>query len=179
MGLGRQRYWAYARRMDVFAWSACTSGFSSRSARFIGHPLSLLGALPARFRRVSDAAGYACGIILLCAECYLRRGFWRSASVINADPLRRKPLPRDEDADLPTVDVFIPTYNEDEYILATTVRRRQSRWRTRSTSSNVYLLDDGGTDQKNATIANPEKAAAARERRASLQILCAQMVRSI
>jgi len=120
----------------------------------------------------SDAAGYACGIILLCAECYCV-GVLAISLVINADPLRRKPLPRDEDADLPTVDVFIPTYNEDEYILATTVAAAKSMAYPLD-KLNVYLLDDGGTDQK-CNDRNPEKAAAARERRASLQILCAQM----
>ncbi|HEY8581002.1 MAG TPA: glycosyltransferase family 2 protein, partial [Beijerinckiaceae bacterium] len=37
-----------------------------------------------------------------------------------------------------------------------------------------WLLDDGGTDQK-CSDSNPEKAQAARDRRASLQALCAQL----
>ena len=120
----------------------------------------------------SDVTGYVCGLTLLGAEIYCV-GILAISLIINADPLRRKPLPRDEDADLPTVDVFIPTYNEDEYILATTVAAARSMDYPRDKLT-VYLLDDGGTDQK-CNDRDTEKALAARARRASLQELCAQM----
>ena len=120
----------------------------------------------------SDLTGYVCGLILLGAEFYCVV-ILAISLIINADPLQRKPLARDDDAKLPTVDVFIPTYNEDEYILATTVAAAKSMDYPRD-KLNVYLLDDGGTDQK-CGDANPEKAAAARARRKSLQELCEQM----
>lgn len=119
-----------------------------------------------------DVTGYACGVVLLGAEVYCV-SILAISLIINVDPLRRKPLPRDDDADLPTVDVFIPTYNEDEYILATTVAAARSMDYPREKLV-VYLLDDGGTDQK-CNDSNTEKALAARARRAALQDLCAQM----
>ncbi|HUO53371.1 MAG TPA: UDP-forming cellulose synthase catalytic subunit [Rhodoblastus sp.] len=119
-----------------------------------------------------DLAGFVSGLVLLAAELYCVTILTISL-IINVDPLRRARLPRDADADLPSVDVFIPTYNEDEYILATTVAAAKSMDYPPD-KLNVCLLDDGGTDQKCAD-ANPEKAAAARQRRASLQALCAQL----
>ena len=120
----------------------------------------------------SDLTGFTFGMILLGAELYCVC-ILSISLVINADPIRRKRLPRDKDDDLPTVDVFIPTYNEDEYILATTVAAAKSMDYPPEKLS-VYLLDDGGTDQK-CNDSNVEKALAARARRASLQDLCAQM----
>jgi cellulose synthase (UDP-forming) len=121
---------------------------------------------------MSDATGFIFGSILFGAELYCVV-ILAISLVINIDPLRRSKLERDADADLPTVDVFIPTYNEDEYILATTVAAAKSMDYP-AAKLNVYLLDDGGTDQK-CGDRNPEKAKAARDRRASLQDLCAQL----
>ena len=120
----------------------------------------------------SDVVGLSFGVILLVAELYCVV-ILAISLVINADPLTRKPLAREKDADLPTVDVFIPTYNEDEYILATTVAAALSMDYP-AHKLKVYLLDDGGTDQK-CNDSNVEKAQAARQRRASLQELCTQM----
>jgi cellulose synthase (UDP-forming) len=120
----------------------------------------------------SDKIGFTLGVILLLAELYCVLILAISLT-IGADPLVRKPLEPHDDADLPTVDVFIPTYNEDEYILATTMAAARSMDYP-ANKLVVWLLDDGGSDQKCAD-ANPEKAQAARERRASLQALCAQL----
>ncbi|MCI4678431.1 UDP-forming cellulose synthase catalytic subunit [Rhodoblastus acidophilus] len=119
---------------------------------------------------ISDVTGFICGVILFGAELYCVVILTISL-IINIEPLRRPKLERD--ADLPTVDIFIPTYNEDEYILATTVAAAKSMDYP-ADKLNVYLLDDGGTDQK-CGDRNPEKAKAARERRASLQSLCAEL----
>jgi cellulose synthase (UDP-forming) len=121
---------------------------------------------------ISDPFGYICGRILLAAEIYCS-SILAISLIINIDPLRRKPLPHIPDDQLPTVDVFIPTYNEDEYILATTVAAARLMDYPPEKLT-VYLLDDGGTDQK-CNDKNPEKAAAARERRASLTKLCAEL----
>ena len=60
---------------------------------------------------ISDPFSFALGVVLVGAELYcvliLVIGL-----IINADPLKRKPLERDDDDALPVVDVFIPTYNE-------------------------------------------------------------------
>lgn len=121
---------------------------------------------------LSDPVGFAFGIILMMAEFYCVLVLVISLT-INADPLERKSLEREEDDKLPTVDVFIPTYNEDEYILATTVAAAKSMDYP-SHKLNVWLLDDGGTDQK-CNDKNPEKAAAAQMRRVALQQLCLQL----
>lgn len=120
----------------------------------------------------SDPLAFGLGLVLLCAEMYCVLILSVSLT-INADPLRRPRLEREEDADLPIVDVLIPTYNEDEYILATTIAAAKSMDYP-AAKLNVWLLDDGGTDQK-CNDKNPEKAEAAKLRRTSLQALCAQM----
>ena len=121
---------------------------------------------------LTDPTGFAFGIILFAAELYC--AFILAISLtINIDPLRRKPLPATPDDKLPTVDVFIPTYNEDEYILATTIAAAKLM-EYPAKKLTVYLLDDGGTDQK-CNDKNPEKAAAAKARRASLMKLCDEL----
>lgn len=120
----------------------------------------------------SDPVGLAFGLLLLSAELYCVAILVISL-VVNIDPMKRKPLARRRDADLPTVDVFIPTYNEDEYILATTAAAALSMDYPKE-KLKVWLLDDGGTDQK-CDDADPAKAEAARLRRASLQELCKQL----
>ena len=115
---------------------------------------------------------FAIGLLLIAAELYCVLILVISL-VINADPLERRPLDREDDAALPAVDVFIPTYNEDEFILATTIAAARSMDYP-ADKLTVWLLDDGGTDQKCADP-NPAKAEAARARRRSLQTLCAQM----
>lgn len=121
---------------------------------------------------LADPVGFGFGVVLLGAELFC--AFVLAISlIINADPLRRKPLPREDDAALPGVDVFIPSYNEDEDILAMTVAAAKAMDYP-ADKLTVWLLDDGGTDQK-CDDANEGKAAAARRRRASLQGLCREL----
>jgi cellulose synthase (UDP-forming) len=121
---------------------------------------------------ITDFPGFELGLILVAAETYCVLILVISL-IISADPLVRKPLEQDPDHALPTVDVFIPTYNEDAYILATTMAAAKSMDYP-ANKLTVWLLDDGGTDQK-CNDKNPEKAAAAKERRASLTLLAEQM----
>jgi cellulose synthase (UDP-forming) len=121
---------------------------------------------------VSDPIGFSIGLVVLTAELYCVLILIISLT-INSDPLVRPRLPKDDDDKLPTVDVYIPTYNEDEYILATTVCAAKSMDYPPEKLT-VWLLDDGGSDQKR-NDKNPEKAEAARMRRASLQTLCLQL----
>jgi len=85
--------------------------------------------------------------LLLAAEIY--------ASVllifglfVNIWPLERNPLALPEDASLlPTVDIFIPTYNEpDDIIRITATAATQVEYPKEKV--NIYLLDDGGTIAK-------------------------------
>lgn len=119
-----------------------------------------------------DPVGFGFGLVLLLGELYCVFILFVSL-IINADPLRRPPPPLAAAADLPEVDVFVPTYNEDESILAMTLAAaRQMDYPADKLI--VWLLDDGGTDQKCAD-ADPAKAAAARQRRIDLQRLCGDL----
>lgn len=121
----------------------------------------------------SDTLGFFFGCVLLAAEIYCVCVLVISLT-INVDPLKRKPLEREEDdTKLPTVDVFIPSYNEDDYILATTIAAAKSMDYPPE-KLKVWLLDDGGSDQK-CSDSDPEKAEAAQLRRVTLQKLCIEM----
>jgi cellulose synthase (UDP-forming) len=116
----------------------------------------------------SDPVGLGFGLVLLAAELYCVVILVISL-IVNVDPVKRKPLARRPDEDLPVVDVFIPTYNEDEYILPATMAAAMFMHYPKD-KLHVWLLDDGGTDQK-CNDKNPAKAEAAKLRRASLQEL--------
>lgn len=120
----------------------------------------------------SDPVGLTFGCILLAAELYCVLILVISLT-IGADPIKRPRQKRRPDHELPVVDVFIPTYNEDEYILATTMAAAKSMDYP-ADKLNVWLLDDGGSDQK-CNDKDPVKAESARSRRASLQALCRRM----
>lgn len=118
---------------------------------------------------VGDVVGFGFGVVLLGAELFCAFVLGISL-IVNADPLRRKSLARGDDAALPSVDVFIPSYNEGEDILAMTIAAARGMDYPEGKIT-VWLLDDGGTDQK-CGDADAAKAAAARRRRVSLQALC-------
>ena len=76
---------------------------------------------------------------------------------INSRPLRRGPAPLiTTQGLLPSVDVFIPTYNEPPELLEITLRAALDMCYPRE-RLNIYLLDDGGTRQK-LTQADAAKA---------------------
>ncbi|MGQ9369146.1 UDP-forming cellulose synthase catalytic subunit [Azospirillum sp. ST 5-10] len=122
---------------------------------------------------VENTVDFAAGAILLAAEMLTFAMFFLSLFVI-LDPLRRTPKPPVGDpASWPTVDVLIPSYSEDAGLLETTLGAALALDYPRE-RFRVYLLDDGGTDQKIAQD-DPAAAAAARERRAELSALCARL----
>lgn len=120
----------------------------------------------------SEPVGLLFGLVLLAAELYCVSILFISL-VVNVDPLKRAPMRKIDDADLPTVDVLVPTYNEDEYILAATIAAAKSMDYPADRLT-VWLLDDGGSDQK-CNDKNPVAAERARSRRAALQALCASL----
>ena len=121
---------------------------------------------------LSDPVSFGLGIVLLLAELYCAV-ILAVSFVVNADPLRRVAPSAQTSDEVPTVDVFIPSYNEDETILAMTVAAAKAMDYP-ADKLTVWLLDDGGTDQKCADP-DPEKSAAARLRRQSLQRLCDEL----
>lgn len=90
----------------------------------------------------------------------------------NIYPLRRKIEPVDLNRnDLPTVDIFIPTYNEAVSIVEITAIACTQLDYPRE-KFNVYILDDGGTTEK-LQQKNNEAAMAARKRKNELEELAA------
>lgn len=96
-------------------------------------------------------------------------------AIVNAFPLSRPLLSLEgvDKATLPSVDVMIPSYNEDEDILEVTIRAAQMLDYPKD-KLHIHLLDDGGTDQK-INADNPISAASARQRRQDLQSLCSRL----
>ncbi len=119
----------------------------------------------------NDLLSFSCAIILYLAELY---GFvvYILSIFVNIDPLDRKPIPLKKDApsELPSVDVMIPSYNEDAELLEVTVLSALQMDYPKD-RFNVYLLDDGGTDQR-CNSPDPVLAAKAKKRREELTALC-------
>lgn len=121
---------------------------------------------------VSDSIGFGFGIVVLGAELFCAFVMLISL-VINADPLTNETPVGDDDGDLPTVDVFIPCYNEPLDILSMTIAAAAGMDYP-ADKLHVWLLDDGGTDEK-CTNPDPAVSDAARQRKASLQSLCREL----
>jgi cellulose synthase (UDP-forming) len=117
-----------------------------------------------------DLVSFTCAILLYLAEMY---GFivYGLSIFVNIDPLDRQPVPLpDNEEEWPTVDVLIPTYNEEKEILEVTLLAALAIDYPKG-KLNVYLCDDGGTDQR-CNQSDPIKASQARERRRTLKELC-------
>ncbi|SFV17515.1 cellulose synthase (UDP-forming) [Methylobacterium sp. 174MFSha1.1] len=128
----------------------------------------LTGTLPS----LDDPVGLGFGLMLLGAELYCVL-ILAVSLVVNADPLVRAPVALPQAAALPAVDVLIPSYNEPTELLAVTLAAALNLDYP-AEKLTVWLLDDGGTDQKCADP-DPGKAEAARARRAELQALCREL----
>lgn len=121
----------------------------------------------------TDWVSFTCALILFFAELY---GITIAlcSLFVNLCPLERRPVPLPENEDeFPTVDVMVPTYNENVELLETTLMGAIQMNYPRS-KMKVYLLDDGGTDQK-CQKGTVESVKAARERRARLEALCDEL----
>jgi cellulose synthase (UDP-forming) len=93
---------------------------------------------------------------------------------VNLAPLKRTvpPLPKDPSR-LPTVDVFVPTYEEPAEIVYVTLTACTQMDYPRE-KLNIFLLDDGGTDQK-LNSPEPGPRAAARSRSARLRSIAREL----
>ena len=115
---------------------------------------------------------FAVGAILVAAELYCVTMLFLSLFTV-ADPVDRPKAPRLTDAEAPTVDVFVPSYNESIEIVAPTLAAAK-RMSYPKEKLNVFLLDDGGTEAK-ISADDPVQAAAALSRRKCMQALCAEL----
>ena len=109
------------------------------------------------------------GMLLYLAEMYNVLMLALSLFIV-AMPLPPRPSPKDVVEDLPDVDVFIPSYNEDAKLLANTLAAAKAMDYP-AEKLHVWLLDDGGTFQKRSA-ADVASAEAARERHHELAELC-------
>lgn len=153
---------------------------ASKSSRYLGHAgrilimvLCLFLTLRYWFFRItvtmafSGPFDYIFALLLFAAETY---GIliYLFGMFVNVWPVTRTSpaLPGDEEL-LPTIDIYIPTYNEPvEVVEITALASTQIRYpRNRLT---IYILDDGGTEQK---INDPdlEKASQAKKRAEKLK----------
>ncbi|MBA3321263.1 MAG: UDP-forming cellulose synthase catalytic subunit [Pyrinomonadaceae bacterium] len=120
-----------------------------------------------------DFLSFGAAILLYLAEVY-GITIYVVSMFVNVAPLEREPapLPKNQD-EWPTVDIMVPSYNEDPDILEVTLlAATQVRYPERK--FNVYLLDDGGTVQRR-NDRDPAKAAAARQRYETLRSLSAHI----
>lgn len=115
---------------------------------------------------------FTIAVALFIVETYAIFVFFIS-SFITADPIDRSLPPKVAAANLPTVDILVPSYNEPTEMLAVTLSAAKNMHYP-AQKRTVVLCDDGGTDQR-CNSEDPELARASRQRRADLQELCAQL----
>ncbi|MBX3566465.1 MAG: UDP-forming cellulose synthase catalytic subunit [Rhizobiaceae bacterium] len=117
------------------------------------------------------------GLLLYLAEMYSVMMLALSLFVVASPLPPRRPRAPDMDAkdpaSYPTVDVFIPTYNEDADLLASTIAAAKGMDYP-ADKLTIWLLDDGGTLQKRNSTKLPESHAAL-ARHEELKRLCAEL----
>ena len=109
------------------------------------------------------------GMLLYLAEMYNVLMLALSLFIV-AMPLPSRPPRNDAAEDLPNVDVFVPTYNEDANLLANTLAAAKAMDYP-ADKLTVWLLDDGGTVQKRSAP-DVASAEAAMNRHQELSELC-------
>jgi cellulose synthase (UDP-forming) len=114
------------------------------------------------------SADFAAALLVLAAEAYCIGMLFITVFVVIAPlpPAMRRPLP---DA-APTVEVFVPSYNEDPELVAHTLAAAKAMTYPEGRLT-VTLLDDGATKDKLRSD-DPAVAAAAAKRRDALTAIC-------
>ena len=116
-----------------------------------------------------EPVAYAAAVLLLGIEAFSVLLFFMT-SLVNIDYVTRRPPPKVRKAQLPRVDVLVPSYNEPTEMLAITLAAAKNMYYP-ADKLRVVLCDDGGTDQK-INDPDPHKAQAAQNRREELTQLC-------
>ncbi|MDK9696642.1 MAG: UDP-forming cellulose synthase catalytic subunit [Siculibacillus sp.] len=117
---------------------------------------------------IDDLVGFSAGLTLYVAEMFCVGMLFISLFVI-ADPLQRPPARRLKPEDCPSVDVFVPSYDESaELVAATLAAATTMDWP--ADKLRVHLLDDGGTTQKR-NAADPVAAAESEARHHEMKAL--------
>jgi cellulose synthase (UDP-forming) len=121
---------------------------------------------------IDDIVNFIPAILLYIAEMYSVMMLFLSLFVVSS-PLPPRVAPPIDPNNVPSVDIFVPSYNEEAELLAMTLSAAKGISYPDGKMT-VWLLDDGGTDEK-CNSANPVAAKTARNRRAELQELCAAL----
>lgn len=121
---------------------------------------------------VTQLADFIPALLLVLAELYCI-GMLGLGLFVNAQAITRPRALQLPDDELPSVDVFVPSYNEERDLVAVTLAAAKAMDYPKDRLT-VYLLDDGGTDEK-VYASDEAKAAEARERRRSMQALCVEL----
>ena len=121
-----------------------------------------------------DLGTMIAGFLLYFAEIQALLIFFMS-SVVYLYPLMREVVKADVDgeAELPSVDVFVPTFNEPPELIKLTLLAT-GNMRYPADKLNIYLLDDGGTVEKRQQK-DPDLSAHAWGRYHELQALCEEL----
>ena len=122
---------------------------------------------------VNQPMNFVPGLLLYLAEMFSVCMLFLSLFVVSRPLAPRPPSPSLDEQTLPKVDIFIPTYNEDAMLLAHTIAAACNIDYPEDKFT-VWLLDDGGTEQKRHSI-NLLEANTAEKRYAELQLLCQQL----
>lgn len=121
---------------------------------------------------VTQLENFIPGLLLYLAEIYSVFMLFLSLFIV-AKPLPSRTPVIVGDEDLPHVDVFIPSYNEEASLLADTIAAARAMDYPADRLT-VWLLDDGGTVQKRNSQ-DVLAAQAALQRHLELQQLCADL----
>ncbi|WP_426239164.1 UDP-forming cellulose synthase catalytic subunit [Pararhizobium sp. DWP1-1-3] len=121
---------------------------------------------------VNQLENFIPGFLLYLAEMYSVMMLALSLFVVSM-PLPSRPSRAASGGKYPSVDVYVPTYNEDTHLLANTLAAAKALDYP-ADKLTVWLLDDGGTLQKR-TSANLLESQMAKSRHQELQTLCTDL----
>ncbi|MGG7516367.1 UDP-forming cellulose synthase catalytic subunit [Allorhizobium undicola] len=121
---------------------------------------------------LSQPENFIPGILLYLAEMYNVLMLGLSLFIV-ALPLPSRPSRKEAITDFPSVDVFVPSYNEDALLLANTLAAAKAMDYPEDKLT-IWLLDDGGTVQKR-NAHDLQDAQIATARHAELQELCREL----
>ena len=162
LGLMGQMYLGWGSFAIIFLMSR-TKRFSNQPWRSVFIVLALFVSCRYIAWRIMDTLHYTnffdfIGMALLfLAELY---GFslFLLDMFVNFSPLISKPIPLPQDKrDYPTVDIFIPTYDEPDNIVRMTATAALQIDYPKE-KLNIYILDDGGTHTKRHSHQNGDTA---------------------
>lgn len=120
----------------------------------------------------AEVISFIPALFLFVVETYAICVFFLS-SFLTADPVRNALPPKVAAADLPTVDILVPSYNEPVEMLAITLSAAKNMHYP-AEKRTVTLCDDGGTDER-CNHEDREIAEKSRKRRHELMQLCREL----